>query len=124
MRKEYQFAFGLVANNLLYFLLLGALFVSVLVSNYYTFIAQAPTQSRVSSNASLALSITAYISFLNNSITFFTNLLFNKIFRKEFFDLLYSIRYCGNSAKISAESQETNSTKLKNDRSTLATIKD
>jgi hypothetical protein len=114
MRKEYEFAFGLVANNLFYFLLLGSLLVSVLVSNYLAYIAQVSPQSRANTNSSLALNITAYISFLNNSITFFTNLIFNKIFRKEFFDLLIFIRYCGLNRKISAESQETNSIKLNN----------
>jgi hypothetical protein len=93
-RKEYQFAFSILAINAFFLIILFPLaFCQVLkyaLSVGITIENQRLTVAIV--NLEFACFVSVYISLLNNALSFFVNMIFNRIFRKEVKQILSS---CG-----------------------------
>lgn len=80
-RKEYAFAFSLMANNVIYFVLIMPFFVVQFVQ-LYSNLAPGQSASFVSYTA-LLYNITILGNYVFDSLPFYINLAFNRLFRSE-----------------------------------------
>jgi hypothetical protein len=87
-KREYYFAFSLIANNVIYFVALSPLLASLLVLDYYKFVLKMAPNSREMAKIILIHNITVYLALLDNILPFLSHVMFNKLFRLEFFNMI------------------------------------
>jgi hypothetical protein len=84
-KKEYQFAFSIIAINISFLLILSPLTIGQILK--YIFMIGLTEEQQEIAVIVVTLNymnfISIYIALLNNALSFFTNLVFNKLFRQE-----------------------------------------
>ena len=84
LNKEYHFAFSIFFMNILYTLLLLPTFIALIYLNIIQYAQASNIQSREVLIGQFAYTVGLSIASYELFFTFFVNILFNKIFRKEF----------------------------------------
>ena len=85
-KKEMNFTISVMALNFIFFVFYTPLSISYIMVGYYQYSVVVPNWFL--SEINFINNITIVLSFIYNSIPFFINFMFNKIFRAEFFKLL------------------------------------
>lgn len=91
IRKEHQFAVTIFVLNIFFIIIYSPLAVTIVLSGIYYYDPSLASPTWIAGNT-LAFNISVYIGLLNNILPFFVNLKFNKLFRKEFINMLHDLK--------------------------------
>jgi hypothetical protein len=93
LKKEYQFAFSLIAHNTVYLLVLSPVFISLLFVNFYRHILSTPATDGTMMAVNFFHNVTVNLALLNSALSLISNLVCNKMFRKEFLSLIRRVKH-------------------------------